>query len=125
MRLIKENKLRLILFLVIVFLFSACHYISEKQMLIGRWQYIVIFNNDSAIYQLVDSDFIDFEKDSFHYEIASVHKSCKGTWQYNNHILQLKYTLPDTIRFFEVEIISKSDLLFYEGKVHYRLKRQE
>ncbi len=126
MRSTRGNKLPVLLFMMVSLLIGACQHISEKQLLTGRWQYIKVLNNDTAMFPIEDTDYIEFKSDStFHYEIASVRKDNSGTWQYIDHCIRLKYNDPDTVRTFSVEIISKRDLIFEEGTKQFVLKRLE
>lgn len=71
-----------------------------------------------------DYDEFNLNPDStFSYQIESVKKNMKGTWKYEDHILQLKYEQPDTIRYFEVDVLSKHDLRFHEGAVKFEFGR--
>lgn len=93
-------------------------------MLAGKWRYIEATNNDSALFTLTDTDFIEFLSDStFRYEISAIKKSSFGTWRYNKHTLHLKYKSPDTTRYYKVEILSKRDLIFTEGSKRFVFKR--
>ena len=43
---------------------------------------------------------------------------------FQNHILTLKYQNPDTIRNFEIKVLSKNELLFVEDSVEYLLEKE-
>ncbi len=95
-------------------------------MITGRWQYVKVLRNDTVVFAIADTDHLLLKGDStFHYEIASVNKVCNGTWRYEDHRLALKYDKPDTVRYFDISIISKRDLIFNEGTRQFVLKRFE
>ncbi len=104
----------------------GCNHISEREMAIGKWQFSEISMHDTALYQILETDFMDLNADStFYYEITQANKKMEGTWKYNNHQLYLKYSKPDTTRVFDIEILSKSVLIFNENEKHFILKRSE
>lgn len=124
MKLIKENKVFGLLALVLFL--SACHHISEREMAVGHWRFTEVTANDSALFPLLDTDFMDLKSDStFHYEISLANKIMDGTWKYADHKLYLKYFKPDTTRVYSIEILSKYDLIFNENEKHFALKRTE
>ena len=124
MKLIKGNKY---FFLVaILLLLNACSHISEREMAIGKWRFVEVSIRDTPIFPIIETDFMDLNADStFHYEITEANKTMDGTWQYKNHQLFLKYVKPDTTRVFDIEILSKYDLIFNENEKHFKLKRLE
>ncbi len=125
MKLIKENSF-LLLMVLFIFLGTACHHISEQHMALGKWKFVEVSQNDTPLYPLLDTDFLELNTDSsFHYEITMANKNMRGTWHYQNHQLYLKYIQPDTTRIFDIEIISKFDLIFNEKAKHFVLKRLE
>lgn len=124
MKLIKGNSIFILL--AIASFISACNHVSEREMAIGKWQFIEISANDSSLYALIDTDFMDLNADStFHYEISNANKTMNGSWKYEDHKLYLKYDKPDTTRVFSIEILSKHDLIFNENEKHFALKRTE
>ncbi len=95
-------------------------------MAVGKWQFVSVTANDSVMFSIVETDFLDLNADStFHYEINEAHKIMDGTWQYSNHQLYLKYKKLDTTRVFDIEILSMHDLIFNEKEKHFVLKRSE
>jgi len=102
----------------------ACRHVSERELLTGSWKYGSVKKGDSSVFAIGDYDELHLNPDStFSYQIESVNKNMKGSWKYEDHILRLKYTQPDTTRYFEVDVLSTHDLKFHEGAVKFEFSR--
>jgi hypothetical protein len=124
MRSIKGNKFLPALFLLI--LAYSCRHINERQMATGRWRFIEVTKNDSVLFPVLETDYIELRHDStFRYEIALARKNMRGRWDYKDHRLILNYSEPDTTRYYDIEVLSRHDLIFNEGGKHFVLKRLE
>ena len=120
MKLTSGNKILLILFSVSLF---ACHQKNETEFLVGNWKYLQIQKNGSTYIEVLDNDHLTVKPDStFEYNIESVKKQMKGKWTYSDHILHLHYSSPDTIRHFNIDILSKYELKMHEDSVYFLLQ---
>lgn len=109
-----------------ILLISSCRHVTERQLITGGWKYISVRKDGASVFAIGDYDEFHLNSDStFSYQVESVKKDMKGTWKYDDHILQLKYSLPDTTRYFEVDVLSKHDLRFHEGDVKFEFSRIE
>jgi len=121
MRLTNANSLVVILMLTVL---SACTYKPEAELIKGHWKYTSVLKGDSKMFEIGDNDRMSIESDStFTYQIESVNKTALGTWTYSDHVLHLKYNVPDTTRHFKVNILSKYDLQIQEGEVVFNFSR--
>ena len=117
MKLISVNKV--LATLCCVFLLS-CHQKTETDFLVGNWKYLSIQKNGINFIEVLDSDHLTIRPDStFEYNIESVKKQMKGNWTYSDHTLHLKYSAPDTIRHFKIDILSKYELKMHEDSVFF------
>ncbi len=120
MRLTNANKVLLTLVILLV----SCHYKPERSMIIGNWKYISVHQGETPAFEISDNDHLSLSEDSsFYYRIESINKSMKGTWNYTGHTLHLHYTQPDTTRHFNIDVLTKYNLNFHEGDLHFKMNR--
>jgi hypothetical protein len=90
----------------------------------GRWKYISVSRAEKPLLEISDNDYLQLNKDStFNYRISSIGKSMKGSWDYSDHTLHLHYEDPDTVRHFEVDLLTKHNMHFHEDEVSFRYTR--
>lgn len=112
-------------FLFCFFLIASCRHYSEKEIMTGIWKYKSITKNNEMVIRITDEDFLKLNADgTFNYELYFINKKKQGNWEYANHQLQLKYQNPDTIRLFEIEILSKKELIFSEDNIKYKFVKE-
>lgn len=122
MRLTRESKYGLLLLSVLVF--GSCHYRSEQDILQGHWKYNQVQKNGKSAFPISDNDILVISSDkSFKYDIESVNKHLSGTWTYTDHTLHLKYQNPDTLRHFNIDILSNKALKMHEGDMYFYFTR--
>jgi hypothetical protein len=108
----------------LIIVFSSCQYKSERDMILGNWKNHSIIRNDSTAIEISDNDFLHLDTDSsFHYSISSINKYMNGHWGYDEHTLHLHYLKPDTIRHFEIDVLTKYNLQFHEGDMTFKYTR--
>jgi len=125
MKLISANKLFTAFFLLTL---AACSYKPESEQITGSWKYLSIGLADAdgniQTAGISDEDFLKLNADStFEYHIASLKKHMHGRWLFSEHTLHLTYHNPDTLRHFEVDILSDFALSMHEGKAVFELQR--
>lgn len=125
MKLISANKLFIAFFLLTA---AACSYKPESKQITGSWKYLSIGIPDAdgnmQTTGVSDEDFLNLNADSsFEYHIASLKKHMYGRWHFSEHTLHLTYTSPDTLRHFEIDILSDFALSMHEGKALFELQR--
>jgi hypothetical protein len=114
------NKIYIIL--AILFL-NGCQFKSKQDFLIGKWQYQSVIINDNNI-EIDSQDALTIESDgTFRYQIQSMQLSKNGKWHLENNFLLLDYESPDTIRTFEIKILSKFNLKLIEGNNTFILEK--
>ena len=120
---IKEPKIAF--FFLIGIIWIGCQYLPEKKLITSKWLFKSVTKNNISQIRITDADFFELNADSsFKYEMAFVNKKKSGKWHFQNHILTLKYQNPDTIRNFEIKVLSKYELLFVEDSVEYLLEKE-
>ncbi len=112
------------LLLTLSVLFFSCSYKPEKKLVEGYWKYEAIGREGKSTVVIGDNDIMTIRPDStFEYHIESVKKHMYGTWSYSDHTLHLKYKEPDTLRHFEVDLLSNYKLIMHEGEVEFKFSR--
>lgn len=103
---------------------NACDTRSAEELLQGKWSYKDIRKEGKSIYSASDIDFLEFNNDSFRYFIMSMNKNKQGTWsKVDGNLLELHYIQPDTVRTFEIRILSAEKLLLTENEVDFEFKK--
>lgn len=121
MRLIKGSRLW-----PLIWLFVACTHVSEHELLQGSWKYESIVSGDSMLVIPGDDDILKLNKDSsFVYDIAGLNLHKHGVWDYKNHILTLRYSDPEAVRYFQATLLSKRRLILEEGKMRFRFSKND
>lgn len=93
-------------------------------MVTGNWKNRSITRDNVMTIEISDNDFLHLDKDSsFYYSLEYAKKYMKGQWDYSDHTLHLHYEKPDTIRHFEVDVLTKHYLEFHEGNTVFRYSR--
>lgn len=106
---------KFILFSFSFLLISACHYQSKSDFLEGTWNFESLQLDTNKI-DISSYDNLTFKSDStFHYQIESIQLNQKGVWYIDNKYLILKYQSPDSIRKFEIKVLSKFNLILEEN----------
>ena len=104
----------------------GCHYRPEEKMIIGSWKYLSVTIGDSSALDVSNSDYMDLNADSsFRYDVESINKHMKGQWSYSDHTLHLHYEKPDTIRHFEIDVLTRYNLHMHEGDMVFKYMRVE
>ena len=102
--------------------FCACNTLTVKDGLIGRWQYQSIQKHQQTAIPVGDDDVLSLNSNgTFEYHLALANKHKIGEWQLKDNTLQLTYHQPDTVRLFELDILTKDHLKFHEGDVVFDL----
>lgn len=109
---------------ICVLFFLACQYKSKEDFLVGYWKFVAISGNVNK-FETSEKDFLSFSKDSsFQYEIEALKRRSEGKWQIKGRQLILKYSNPDTIRVFNLEVLSKNNLRFKENNVVFEFIKE-
>lgn len=113
-----------LLFALLVVSMIACNTQTVEDGLIGRWQYQSIEKHQQTAIPVGKDDVLEFKSNGrFEYHLALANKHKSGEWQLKDKTLHLTYHQPDTIRLFELDVISKDHLKFHEGEVVFDLNR--
>lgn len=122
MKLINASKLSLLI-TALLFFFS-CTYKPESDLVKGIWKYESVEKAGKKSMEIGDNDFMRLNDDSsFEYHIESLNKHMTGHWSYKDHVLDLKYSVPDTLRHFKVLILSNYQLQMQEADVNFKFSR--
>lgn len=106
-----------------VFVLLGCQFKSTEEFLIGKWQYQSVIMDDKNI-EIDSQDEMSIEPDgTFNYQLQSLQLNKSGKWHIKNGFLLLEYEAPDTIRTFEIKILSKFNLKLTEGKNTFILEK--
>lgn len=108
---------------VFILLLSACTYKPETEIMKGNWKYESISKDGKAFLPIGDNDVFKLTDDSFYYDLELAGKHMSGTWTYSERSLHLHYNQPDTVRHFEMDVISEKQMKFHEGPVQFSLKK--
>lgn len=121
MKLTNANKL---LFLISCGCMMACQYKPESELIKGHWKYEQVTKDGKPAMSIGDNDILTLNPDStFEYHIESVKKHQYGSWTYSQHTLHLHYNEPDTLRHFEVDLLSGHELRMHEGAMGFEFSK--
>ena len=102
----------------------ACKYKPETELVQGHWKYEQVTKDGKPAMTIGDNDILTLNPDStFEYHIESVKYHKYGSWTYSQHTLHLHYTEPDTIRHFEVDLLSRHKMRMHEGAMGFEFSK--